>query len=98
MAEVKEPWYKSATTWVSIGQTIIGISVAIGYLSPEQGTLLTGNLAPICGGIAALLGALAVLTNRAEVKAVTQTAPTIIVVPTPPLAAEPPKEPDHVGH
>lgn len=67
-AAPQEPWYKSNTTWISIGQTMIGLSVMLGYLSPEQGTAITGNLAPVVGGITALLGAAAILTNRTEVK------------------------------
>jgi len=63
------PWYKSKTQLVQIGQTVIGTALALGLISPQLGSVLTGNIEPIVGGVVALLGLFALIAHPTEVKA-----------------------------
>lgn len=66
--DIPTPWYKSKTQLLQVVQTCIGIGLAVGVISPQLGTALSGNIEPIIGGVIALIGAAALLTHPTEVK------------------------------
>ena len=48
---------KSTEFWVMLATTIVGILLAIGKLSPEQGAAISENASQIIGGVMAILAA-----------------------------------------
>lgn len=49
--------YASAAGIGAIATTLIGVLTATGFLTPEQGSVLSLHVAPVIGGIVAILGA-----------------------------------------
>jgi hypothetical protein len=82
-----QPWYKSKTALASWTSTVIGLAVATGVISPENGSILTGHLEPILGGIVALLGLVSVWGHGEVTKVASPKGQGPVTVSVPPAAA-----------
>lgn len=60
--------YTSALGLGGIATTIVGLLVAAGVLTPEQGNIIGLHLVPIIGGVVAILGAFTVYHTPADIK------------------------------
>lgn len=49
------PWWQSRTIWFGLAQALIGIVVALGLLTDEQGSGMLGSLDTILGLVMAAL-------------------------------------------
>ncbi len=96
------PWYKSKIIISSTLTTIIGLAVAVGMISPEKGSILTGNLEPIVGVILTVTGLVSIY-GRSQVTKVaagtgsgpvtTSVSPTVAMVAKDIVANDPSVKP-----
>lgn len=78
-----QPWYKSRTVIASAISTALGLAVASGVISPSNGSIISGHVEGIAGGIVAVMGIITIW-SRSDVTKVTDgkgQGPTTVSVP-----------------
>ena len=55
--------------------TLVGVLVATGILTPEQGTIIGLHAVPVIGGVIALLGAFSVWHTPSDAKSILSSTP-----------------------
>ncbi len=70
MENVK-PWWASKTIWVNLLQSLVGIGIAAGWLTEDQGTAITGQADLILGAGLTLLSAASALARIKATKQLT---------------------------
>jgi hypothetical protein len=78
-----QPWYKSRTVIASAISSALGLAVASGLISPANGSIVSGNIEAIAGGIVAVMGIVSIW-SRADVTKVADgkgQGPTTVSVP-----------------
>lgn len=66
------PWYKSKTQLLQIAQSLIGIGLAVGVISPSVGAMINANLEAVVGIVVTILGAITFFAHPVEVRSAAQ--------------------------